>query len=177
MGSKNAIERAKKEELDRLGVTQDMLDTARDVGITLQQSIDGLQTIQSSLETQQSLARRLDRESNELYDKAKDAMTNGNESNAREYLLKRTQIQDKLKVVLKRCADEKQRLIVMEDNVRVIENRALEIEALLQRTVSAKTRLDTSTSMVGDDVIGGSADFSLSNDDPLIKKFRDLGID
>ena len=53
----------------------------------------------------------------------------------------------------------------MESNVESIKRRALEVESLLQRTVGAKARQDSFT------------DLSLSVEDPLLQKFRDLGID
>lgn len=171
LGSKNAMNRARQEEMERLGITQDMLDAARECGVALDQSMEALQASKSSLETQQNLARRLDRDSDELYQKAKGAMSQGDEDAARSLLLRRNQTQDKLKGVLKLCADEKKRLEMMEDNVAAIEKRALEVEALLQRTVSSKSR----TNAAAMDVIG--RDFSVPAEDPLLKKFRDLGID
>jgi organic radical activating enzyme len=173
-GAKSAVERARKEEMERLGVSQDMLDAAQDIGLALQQSLDGLDATRASLETQQSLARRLDRDATELYEKAKTAMsTSSGEDEARKLLLKRTEIQDKLKNVLVQCAAEKRRMETMEENVRVMEARALEIDALLQRTVGAKARQDASLSSSTMDMAG---DFSLSREDPLLQKFRDLGI-
>lgn len=171
-GAKNAVERARKEEMERLGVSQDMLDAAQDIGLALQQSFEGLEATRASLETQQSLARRLDRDATELYEKAKIAMTStsssgSSEDEARKFLLKRTEVQDKLKSVLVQCAADKRRMETMEENVRVIEARALEVDALLQRTVGATARQNASIEM---------GDFSLSREDPLLQKFRDLGI-
>lgn len=170
LGSKNAMNRAREEEMERLGITQDMLDAAQECGVALDQSMEAVQASKASLETQQSLARRLDRDSDELYEKAKDAMANGDEDIARSFLLQRTQTQEKLKGVLKLCAEEKKRLEGMKDNVAAIERRALEVEALLQRTVSSKSRM---TSAISADV----SDFSVPAEDPLLKKFRDMGID
>lgn len=169
LGSENAMNRARQEEMERLGITQDMLDSAQECGVALDQSMDALKASQVSLETQQSLARRLDRDLNELYEKAKDAMANGDEDTARSYLLQRTQTQDKLKGVLKLCAEEKQRLEAMKDNVAAIERRALEVEALLQRTVSSKRRMNVE--------INADSDFSVPVEDPLLKRFKDMGID
>jgi hypothetical protein len=166
-GSKNAAKKARTEEMERQGITQDMLDAAQDCGVALEQSMEGLQASEASLDTQQRLARRLDRDSVELYEKAKDAITAGDEEAARTYLLKRTGMQDKLKSVLKLCAEEKKRLGIMKENISAIEQRALEVESILQRTVSSKTIMNAST----------SSDFAVPVDDPLLKKFRDLGID
>jgi len=169
LGSENAMNRARQEEMERLGITQDMLDSAQECGVALDQSMDALKASQASLETQQSLARRLDRDLTELYEKAKDALANGDEDTARSYLLQRTQTQDKLKGVLKLCAEEKQRLEAMKDNVAAIERRALEVEALLQRTVSSKRRMNVE--------INADSDFSVPVEDPLLKRFKDMGID
>jgi hypothetical protein len=160
------VDRAREEEMERLGITQEMLEAAQDCGLALQQSTEGVAATKASLETHQSLARLFDRDAQELYEKAKESMTQGDEEIARSYLLKRTDEQEKLKKVLKLCAEEKKRLITMESNFEAIQRRALEVESLLQRTVGAKARQDDSFT-----------DLSLPVEDPLLKKFRDLGID
>jgi hypothetical protein len=164
-GSKNAALKARQEEMARLGVTQDMLDAAQDVGVALQQSTEGLEATKDSLQTHQSLARILDRDAEDLYAKAKEKLTSGEEESARILLLKRTDVQEKLKKILKLCVEEKRRVETMEQNVQTIQQRALEVEALLNRTVGAKPRQES------------FADFSLEREDPLLKKFRDMGID
>jgi hypothetical protein len=166
LGVKSALDKSKKEEMERLGITQEMLDAAEDVALALQQSMEGMEATKESLQTHQSLARRIDSDASELYEKAKNAMTDGNEEEARKFLLKRTTEQESLKKVLQLCAEEKKRLEIMEDNVKQLQKRAMEVEGLLQRTVGAKTRRDSFTE-----------DLSMSTDDPLLQKFRDLGID
>lgn len=166
IGAKNALNKARKEEMERMGITQEMLDSAEQVGIALEQATEGLKATQTSLNTQRSLARRLERDAEELYEKAKAALATGNEDDARKFLFQRTECQEKLKRVLKLCIDEQQRYEKMQENVSAIEKRALEIEALLQRSVSAKTRQTTAFE-----------ELSLSVEDPLLQKFRDLGID
>ncbi|CAB9522762.1 expressed unknown protein [Seminavis robusta] len=168
MGANNAVDRAKKEEMQRLGVTQQMLDTAQECGLALERSMEGLQATQDSLQTQQSFAKMLDSDAAALYEKAKTALDEGNEERAKDFLFERSKVQDKLKGVLIQCADAKKRLETMESNVAAIERRAKEVETLLQRTIAAKTTSDVQMS---------SMDFSLSEEDPLLKKFRDAGID
>jgi len=165
VGARNAVDRARKDEMERLGITQEMLDAAEECGLALEQSMEGLKATQASLDTNQALARRLDRDTNELYKKAKEAMAANDEEIARKYLLQRTNDQEKLKKILMLCADDKKRLEQMKENVAAIEKRALEVEALLQRTVGAKARQDS------------TIDLSVPVEDPLMAKFRDLGID
>lgn len=166
IGAKNAMSKARKQEMERLGITEDMLDSAEQVGIALEQATEGLRATQVSLDTQRSLARRLERDAEEEYEKAKAAIAAGNEEEARKFLFRRTEAQDHLKKILTLCVEEKRRCEKMQETVSAIEKRALEIEALLQRSVSAKAR--------------GTAAFeelSLATEDPLLQKFRDLGID
>ncbi len=165
LGVKSNLDRARKEEMERLGVTQEMLDSAEEIGLALQQSLEGMEATSYSLATQQALARRIDRDVIELYDKAKQAIVVGDEKTARSLLLKRNEYQESLKGVLKMCAEEKKRMEIMEQNVNALQRRAIEVESLLTRTVGAKARLDSFT------------DFSVTSEDPLLEKLRDLGID
>lgn len=166
IGTQNALNRARKEEMERLGITQEMLDSAEQVGVALEQAMEGLRATKTSLETQQSLARRLERDADELYEKAKAAIADGREEEARKFLFERNYNQERLVKVLKLCVEEKQRYDKMQQNVAAIEKRALEIESLLQRSVSAKARESAAFD-----------DLSLPVEDPLLRKFRDLGID
>lgn len=165
LGVKSNLDRARKEEMDRLGITQEMLDSAEEIGLALQQSLEGMEATMNSLNTHQALARRIDSDVNELYDKAKEAMVVGDEEKARSLLLKRNENQENLKRVLRMCAEEKKRMEIMEENVSALQRRAIEVESLLTRTVGAKARQDAFT------------DFSVTSEDPLLQKLRDLGID
>lgn len=173
IGANNAFDRARKDEMKRKGITQEMLDAAEEVGYALEQSMEGIELTKESLRSQQTLARRLDSDANDWYEKAKAAMVDGREEEARKFLLQRNKEQDSLKEVLKRCAEEKERISVMESNVNALQKRALEVETMLQRAIGAKSRQDSS------DLSAQLTDtsFSLSKEDPLLQKFKDLGID
>ena len=166
LGARFRADRARTQALKDLGITQDMLDAAEEIGRTLEQSVQGLAASQDSLRTQQSIARRLDTEAAELYEKAQASLEAGDEEKAKGLLYQRTQTQDQLKKVLKSCAEEKQRASRMEENVERLEERAREIEGLLNRSVSAKT-------LSRSEELG----LSVSTQDPLLQKFKDLGID
>lgn len=170
LGAQNALERARQDEMKRLGLTQDMLDSAQAVGLALEECVAGLKQVQESLETQQRLARRLDADANDLYDRAKACMTAGgsgdSEEKARALLLERERVRDRLKQVLENCVTAKQQVTTMEENAAGLERRAMEIESLLRRTVGA-------TAMQNSQDLG----LSLSESDPLLAKFKDMGID
>ena len=109
-GAQNAVNRARQEEMKRMGLSQDMLDSAEQVGLALEQCMQGLQQVQESLDTQQRLARRLDADADALYEKAKTAMANNKEEEAKKYLLERERVRDRLKEVLGNCVTAKQQV-------------------------------------------------------------------
>lgn len=168
LGARKAEMEAKKAEMERLGISQDMLDMAQDVAMSLEKNIEGKEAVRRSLETQQKLAKLLDEELTSLYNKARQALNDTNEELARKLLLERTTVQEKLKKVLISCTEEKGRLQKMDENVAQLEKRAIEIELMLRRTVSAKSLQGTTELDLG---------LSLKSEDPLLQKFKDLGIE
>jgi len=176
LGANKALDRARKDEMTRKGITQEMLDAAEEVGYALEQSMVGIEATKESLRSQQTLARRIESDMNEWYDKAKAAMVDGREEDARTFLLERTKSQDSLKDALRNCAEEKKRIDVMESNVSALQRRAMEVEAILQRAIGAKARQDSSDLAARQSDLADTS-FSLSREDPLLKKFKDLGID
>ena len=167
-GSSRSYERAKKEELQRMGLNDDILEMASDVAMSLETSERGLNACQDSLRTLQQLATTQENRCQTLHAQAKDFLVVKNdEEAARSKLLERTQLQDKLKQTLIKCAQEKKRVEQMRDNVDKLKERAAEIQALVSRTVSAKTTSNTNIN---------TSSLSLSNEDPLLAKFKDAGI-
>ena len=166
MGSRKAFDNEKQKEMERMGISQDMLKMAEEVGVALEQAIDGLKVTRGSLETQQAFARRLDQQQKQLYEQAKAALEDGQEDRARDLLMERKGIEEKLKKTLVACAEDRRRLDKMESNVLALEERAMEVERMLKRSVGA-------TSLQGSSMDA----FSLQSEDPLLQKFKDMGID
>jgi len=157
-----AFDRARKEEMARMGVTEDMLQMARDSGAALERAIEGLKVTRSSYETQRSFARNVEENANQVYNRAKMAVAASQDDEAKRFLLEHRRLKDKLKKALVACVEEKQRLEVMERNVDTLEQRAREVESLLNQAVGAKARSDSR--------------LALSEEDPLLRAFRDLGM-
>jgi len=164
-GAASQLEKSRKEELKRKGLTPEMLEQANEVGLALQQAVEGLRATQDSVDTSQRLAKTLDNQQGSIYEKAKTAMASNDEEGARKLLLERTRIKEKLLKVLQSLTEEKKRLEMMKSNVESLETRGLEIESLLRRSVGASS-------------LQSSADIGLSleREDPLLQKFRDLGM-
>lgn len=175
LGSQTAFDKARKAEMEKMGVTEEMLQTAQDMGTALERGVEGLQATQDALRTQQGFAKRLEGDAERVYEDAKQALGDGNEERAKDLLFQKSEIEDKMKKALMNCVEEKGRLNKMEENVRALEEKAIEFESLLKRNVGAKAFMDSSSSAnVDDDIDFG---FSLKKEDPLLQKFRDAGID
>ena len=166
IGQKMAEDQARKKELERLGLSPEMLEAAREIGQALSENMEGLKAVKESYETQKRFAERLEIDADSLYTKAKAALESSDEETARKLLLERTNILDKMKEVLKVCATARRQVEVLEENSSILERKATEIDSLLKRTIGAKA-VDNSSSL----------GLSLSNSDPLLDKFRDIGID
>lgn len=165
LGGASTLDKARTEEMKRRGITPEMLEQANEIGRVLSQAVDGLRATEDSYETSMRLAKSLNRQNEQIYDKAKDSMQNGDEDGARRLLLERERIKEKLVTVLKTVTEEQKRLELQRSNVEALETRALEVESLLRRSVGASA-------------MQGSVDLgmSLEAEDPLLRKFRDLGM-
>ena len=166
VGQRIAADEARKREMERLGLSPELLNAAREVGEALERNMEGIKAGQESYETQKRFAIRLESEAEEIYAKAKEALESSDEDRARKLLLERDSVQEKLKEVLKTCATARRQVVLMEENASILEKKATEIDSLLKRTVGAKALQDSS-----------SMGLSLSSSDPLLDKFRDMGID
>ena len=165
LGGASTLDKARKEEMRRRGITPEMLEQANEIGRVLSQAVDGLRATEESYETSMRLAKSLNQQNEQIYDKAKAAMQNGDEDGARRLLLERERIKEKLVKVLKTVTEEQKRLELQRSNVEALETRALEVESLLRRSVGASA-------------MQGSVDLgmSLEAEDPLLRKFKDLGM-
>jgi hypothetical protein len=163
LGATSELDKARQEEMKRLGLTPEMLEQATEIGMALNQAIEGLRVLQNSVETSKQLAKLLDTQEQALYNRAKSAIESRDEDGARKLLLERTSVKEKLLKVLQSISEDNRRIANMESNVIALETRGLEIEALLRRTVGASA-------------LQNSEGLSLESEDPLLKKFRDLGM-
>ena len=123
-----------------MGVTEEMLQTVREMGIALERGVEGSQATHDALRTQQGFIKRLER----VCEDVKRALGDGNEERAKDVLFQKSEIEDKMKKTMMNCVEEKGRLNKMEENMRDLGERAIEFESLLKRNVGAKAFMDSS---------------------------------
>ena len=58
-GAASQLDKARKEEMQRKGLTPEMLEQANEIGVALKQAVEGLRAIQESVDTSQKLAKHL----------------------------------------------------------------------------------------------------------------------
>eukprot|EP00571_Detonula_confervacea_P005793 CAMPEP_0172327746 /NCGR_PEP_ID=MMETSP1058-20130122/59991_1 /TAXON_ID=83371 /ORGANISM="Detonula confervacea, Strain CCMP 353" /LENGTH=294 /DNA_ID=CAMNT_0013044829 /DNA_START=44 /DNA_END=928 /DNA_ORIENTATION=+ len=164
-GASSQLDKSRNDEMKRKGISSEMLDQATEIGVALRQSVEGLSAVQESVSASQKLAKVLDGREKSIYERAKSAIESGDEEGARRLLLERTTVKEKLLKTLRSLAEERKRMAILESNVEALETRGLEIESLLRRSVGAAALQDST-----------SIGLSLEPEDPLLKKFRDLGM-
>uniref|UniRef100_A0A7S1B503 Glycine zipper domain-containing protein n=1 Tax=Corethron hystrix TaxID=216773 RepID=A0A7S1B503_9STRA len=170
MGRNSAVEKDKKDQMKKMGITEEMERMAENTARDLEDSKLGLEACRSSAESQRSLAKRLDEEQERLQGQARLALKNGNEPQARKILLERETVRDRLKAALGRLVVENQRMKEMETNLNRFEERALEVDSLIRRNVAANVAKKAGRDDDGDFDCG----LGLPREDPLLEKFRDL---
>lgn len=164
-GAASQLDKSRKDEMRRKGLTPEMLEQANNIGVALREAVEGMRATRECVETSQQLAKILDGQEKSLYDQAKSAISSGDEEVARRLLLQRDSVREKLLKVLTSVAEDRKRLLQMKKNVEALEMRGLEVESLLRRSVGAASMKDS---------VGFG--LSLEPEDPLLQKFRDLGM-
>ena len=96
IGAAQTVNKARMEEMERKGITPEMLEQATEIGKILEQAVEGLRATQESVDTSQRLAKTLNQQSDSIYERAKSAMQAGDEDAARKLLLERETIKEKL---------------------------------------------------------------------------------
>jgi len=174
MGAKSAVEKERKESMRAAGITEDMERMALVAATDLEIAKQGLDACRNSATSQKSLAKRLDEDQARMQNQARGALEVADEEMARKILLERERLREKLKVTLKRLVEENGRVEEMERTVGRLEERALEVDALIRRSVAA----NAANAARGGDVFDGGNDYNygleLEPEDPLLKKFKDL---
>eukprot|EP00934_Nitzschia_sp_Nitz4_P006672 Nitzschia sp. Nitz4//scaffold121_size67750//40517//41394//NITZ4_006070-RA/size67750-augustus-gene-0.129-mRNA-1//-1//CDS//3329534357//6662//frame0 len=127
-----------------------------------------LHAIQTSLQVQREYALRLESDMAELVAKAREAILSGNDEEAQFFLLEKNTIRDKLDGVLKHCCQEDERAIIVQQQIR-----QLEAEVIERENDNIKRSMNANESTTGD-IAGDTANSTI--EDPLLKKFRDIGI-
>lgn len=164
MGSGSRERREQKEQLDRMGLSEDVVKLAQETAQDLANAESSLQLVQRAERSQSSLVRQLDDSMSNIYAAAEKALKDGDESAARSFLEQRQSIKLQ-KVAAQRELDvASQRVASMEASLAQLAVRATKIEQMVSRTVVSKRSLDISL----DDP------YSSNIEDPLEGKWRDL---
>src|SRR5210317_919729 len=71
IGTAQTVNKARMEEMERKGITPEMLEQATEIGKILEQAVEGLRATQESVDTSQRLAKTLDQQSDSIYERAK----------------------------------------------------------------------------------------------------------
>ena len=167
-GTVGANKRAKLEaqqRLDNMGLSKEVIDGARAVAQEIEEAEQNLMIVQSAEASQQSLLQTLEDSAADAYYAASEALRGGDEAAARTHLEKRQGLLAKINYAKAELAEASDRVAIMQTNMASLKQKATEIEALVARSVAT----------AADMRLQGSSEAEL--EDPLLRKFRELGED
>ena len=164
MGANNRAKRQQSEQLAAMGLTKDVIELARKTAAELQEAEQSLAIVEGAQRSQKSLVDTHARTMETAYAAAEAALRSGDEDAARTQLELRQAAKAKKEFAEADLAQATQRVATMQSSVAALAERASRIEQSIATTASSATMGRASASSV-----------DLDDEDPLEKKFRDLG--
>lgn len=173
VGVSNAEKRQAQRSLERMGLRPEDLQLAQEVATDLREAEEALKMVGDVADAQKKRVAALQADAEKAYAKARDCLADGDESGARRWLERRSDLQAATTRATEELAESDERTRTMQQNVLALAERAAKIELLMSRSVSAASEARRSAP---DDVPRGeSAAASYEPlEDPLEARFREL---
>lgn len=165
MGSADGQKKQMQERLDKVGLDK---ATLRDVQIMAQELADAeeaLTLVQRSADSQRAVVASLEAEAARMYSDAEALLKAGDEDAARAKLTEKRGVTARLASAELEAAQASDRVSSMERSRGALEQRALQVQALVDRALASEARGGAG---------GGGSSFELEPEDPLLARFRDL---
>lgn len=162
MGASARQRAALQQQLDAMGVTPEVIATARDLARQVVEAEDSLEIVRRAVDSQASLADVLTEQAAAAYRSAEAALRRGDEAGAR------AKLEEKRDLALKRSAAEREVAAAREREAAMV--TSLDALATRARSVEESIRAATERGPRG----ASSAAFELEVDDPLLERFKKL---
>jgi len=137
IGSNMASRKAATEQLERMGLSRDMIKGAQELMEELQTMEKGAQEVRDAYQNQAQRALQLEQDAEKFYEKAKAAVEAGDDDTAREMLEKRKRAQADLEKQIEQVKLARSRRDQMDGAVEAMARRANEYEQLMKRSMDA----------------------------------------
>lgn len=160
---------AEKAALESMGVSPEMLALANAAGKELGDAQEGLSLVRDARESQRRVVETYERRAAEAMADATSAVAAGDDGRARKALTERNAARAKLPAAETSLLASDGRMRTMQANVAALEERALEVEALLKQSMAAVASGKAASALGG---MAALADVPVR--DPLLEKFKAL---
>ena len=165
IGAQRGAQKAEEERLEKMGLSREVRAAAAECAKDLSEAAEGLAACEQALGSAKALEAQLEASAAQAYSAAETALRAGDEAEARACLERRNQIKSQIIKAQSEVADAAGRVTRMEGAMSALTARSREIDAALQRSMAVSASSATSQRVSA---------LELEDDDPLLRKFRDL---
>jgi len=163
-GAQRGAQKAAESRLEQMGISREVRVAAAECAKDLEEAGEGLSSCLEALRSAKAFEAQLESGAEQAYAAAQTALVAGDEAEARACLERRQELRTQLTKAQSERADAVGRVTRMEGAVAVLTERSRSIEAAMSRAVAVSAESSTATSSVA----------ALEDDDPLLRRFREL---
>lgn len=157
---------AAQARLDKVGLDKTTLAQVASVASELAEAEEALTLVKRSADSQRAVVRSLEAEAARFYGEAEAALKSGDEDAARQKLMEKRGVTARLASAELDATQASERVASMERSVASLEQRALQVQALVDRALASEVR--------GGGASASTTGLELEPEDPLLARFRDL---
>lgn len=167
-GANARQKREQAEELERMGLSEDMMKLAQQTAQDLAEAESALSMVQEAENSQAALVKRYDDAMSEAYKAAEDALSSGDEDSARRFLVEKNEHKTRKEAAELDLLEAKKRVSTMRSSVTQLAERTAQVEQMMSSIVA-----DKKMKSIASRSDAGVVD-TFTVEDPLERKFRDL---
>lgn len=166
-GAQRGTQKAAEARLEQMGISREVRVAAAECARDLEEASSGLASCKEALQSAKAFEAQLESGAEQAYAAAQTALVGGDEAEARACLERRASLREQLTKAQGERADAFGRVTRMEAAVAMLTEHSRSIEAAMSRAVAVSAE--------GSSVARGSAaPLSLEDDDPLLRRFKEL---
>jgi len=167
-GAQRGAQKAAEAKLEQMGISKEVRVAAAECATDLEEAGSGLASCMEALRSAKAFEAQLESGTEQAYAAAQTALVAGDEAEARACLERRAGLREQLTRAQGERADAFGRVTRMESAVAMLTERSRSIEAAMSRAVAVSAESSSVASM------GSAAPLSLEDDDPLLRRFKEL---
>ena len=166
-GAERGARKAEDARLDSMGLSREVRAAAAAAAADLAEAEEGLKLVQQALSSARSLEAQHEASAARFYASAEGALKAGDEAEARLFLERRQQAKTQMATAQIEVQQATNRVRTMEDAVAAATERIMTVEAAMTKAAAVSASKGAAVARASDGLIG-------EDDDPLLRRFKDL---